>query len=210
MSKTKNPPHGPEAQTTMAREMSPGTESASAAAQPRSKPQPGPSDSNGAPAGRAAPGPSAATSSDPRNHGAGHRPGLDTAKHAHLQRLAQQAESLRTELFPTLMADAIGYSANFDAGAYVLYLERLLEEAGNPTDPVEKMLLKQLAIADFRIAQLHCSAAATDAIEVVKIYNSAAARLTGEFRRVALALSVYRNQAPKSRSDGKLKVAKTG
>src|SRR5262245_40142078 len=68
-------------------------------------------------------------------------PGLDEARHATAQRAAQQADALREALFPGLMADALGLNSLFDGHALKVYLERLLEEAGNPRDPIERMML---------------------------------------------------------------------
>lgn len=72
------------------------------------------------------------------------------------------------------------------------YLDNFLEEAGAPTDPVERMLLEQIAIAHHGIGRLHTEAASATTPEAANIYNSAAAKLLGEFRRCVLALREYR------------------
>jgi hypothetical protein len=78
------------------------------------------------------------------------------------------------------------------------YRDRFLAAAGNPTDPVEVMLLEQLMLANHQINTLYAQAAESSAIEDKEVYNSAAARLLGEFRRMALALKEYRTStAPK-------------
>lgn len=135
-------------------------------------------------------------------------PGLDEARHAAAQRAAFQAEVMRQALFPAMMADALGYDNTFESRAYKVYLERLLQDAGNPTDPVERMMLEQLALAHFRIGQLQVSAGHAKALEATKIYNSAASRLLGEFRRTALALRVYRGRVPEDKPQKNLKIFK--
>ena len=128
-------------------------------------------------------------------------PGLDDAQHAAAQRAAHDADMLRKGLFPILMADALGYSSAFNPHAYKLYLDKLLEDAGNPDDPIEHMMIEQLALAHFRIAQLHASAGQAKGIEAAKIYNAAAARMLGEFRRTALGLRAYRTRVPEGRPE---------
>jgi hypothetical protein len=135
-------------------------------------------------------------------------PGLDDARHVAGQRTAQAAQVLREQLFAALMADALGYNDPFDGQAAKTYLERLLEDAGRPRDPIERMMLEQLAVAHFRIAQLHVRAQKAQGVEAAKLYNAAAARLLGEFRRTALALRAYRGRLPEDRSDAKCKILK--
>lgn len=115
---------------------------------------------------------------------------------------------MRTSLFPALVADALGYDNLFDSAAYKVYLERLLDDAGNPGDPVERMMLEQLALAHFRIGQLQVSAGKSKGTEATKLYNSAASRLLGEFRRTALALRAYRTRQPEARPEKNLKLFK--
>jgi hypothetical protein len=134
--------------------------------------------------------------------------GLDTARHAAAQRRAQGAELLRKGAFSALMATALAIDPFLETGAYRLYLEQLKEDAGNPRDPIEVMLIEQLCMAHWRIAQLHGSAALAKSIEGTKMYNTVTSRLLGEFRRTALALRAYQAAAPKGKSDAKLKLFK--
>ena len=134
--------------------------------------------------------------------------GLDPARHAAAQKRAQQAEILRKGAFPALMATALSIDPYFETGAYRIYLEQLKQDAGNPTDPIEVMLIEQLCMAHWRIAQLHVSAGQAKSVEAIKAYNSATARLWGEFRRTALALRVYQGAATKGKAADKLKIFK--
>lgn len=73
-----------------------------------------------------------------------------------------------------------------------LYLDKLLEEAGSPNDPVERMLVEQLALAHHNLGRLYLQAAQAATTEEAEVFNTAAARLLAEFRRLALALREYR------------------
>lgn len=133
-------------------------------------------------------------------------PGLNNAEHSAAQVTAHQAETIRKALFPSLMAAALGLDKLFASPAYKLFLEQLIRDAGKPTDPVEVMILEQLALAHFRLGQLHGSAGRAGKAEVAKIYNAAAARLLGEFRRTALALRTYRTGVPEGKPAPALKI----
>lgn len=135
-------------------------------------------------------------------------PGLDPDRQAAMQRAAQQADTLRDGYFAALMAMALHSDSVFGAGAYKVYVERLLEEAGNPRDPIERMMIQQLGLAHFKIAQLHASAGEVEEIEAIKMYNSVAARLLGEFRRTALALRAYQAHSPKGKAENKAAIFK--
>jgi len=110
----------------------------------------------------------------------------------------QQAVAIERSVMPSVLASALGMDKYFDASGYRAFLDKVRADAGNPTDPVEVMLLEQLVLAHLRSAQLQAQASAAEGIEAVKIYNSAAARLLGEFRLTALSLAAYR----RSRSGG--------
>jgi hypothetical protein len=134
--------------------------------------------------------------------------GLDNSKHAAAQKAAHQAQVLRDGLFPALMASALSLDQFFDTSSYKLYLSQVLEEAGNPSDPIERMLIQQVTLAHYRTAQLHVGASQAKGIEATKILNAAAARHLGEMRRTALALRVYRGRVPEGKGEEKLKIFK--
>src|SRR5262249_4032087 len=79
-----------------------------------------------------------------------------------------------------------------DPTAYKLFRDRLLHDAGDPTDPVEVMLLEQIALAHLNIGRLHYRSATAEDLEGAKASGALAIALTGEFRRTALALQQYR------------------
>ncbi len=62
-----------------------------------------------------------------------------------------------------------------------------------PSDPLEAMLVEQLALGHHAIGRTHVRAATAGNADAAKIYYSAAARLQGEFRQSLLALKAYRS-----------------
>jgi hypothetical protein len=91
----------------------------------------------------------------------------------------------------------------FDIPVFEVYLSNYLQEAGSPTDPIERMLLEQLAWAHHVLGRLHVHAGSRDNVEEAKVYHAAAARLMGEFRRSALALQSYRQGLAGKVDDGR-------
>lgn len=74
-----------------------------------------------------------------------------------------------------------------------LYRDQMLAAHGNPTDPVEVMMLDQLLLAQVRIGLLQSQAAKIDAPEAVHVLQSDANSTMAEFRKTALALREYRS-----------------
>ena len=116
---------------------------------------------------------------------------------------------LRDGFVPTCMATALSLNGQFDATAFRSYLDRFLADAGGLHDPVERVLVEQMAFAHLRLADLHAQAATAKSVEATKGLTSAAARLLGKIRRVALALQIYRHETPATER-ANLRLAKTG
>ncbi len=113
--------------------------------------------------------------------------------------LAQQfAYSLRHRVAAIYLQASAGKTWTLDVpvDAYTLYMQQLLKDAGSPGDPVEQMLVEQLAMAHHNIGRLHANAAVVKDLQQIKAYNSAAVRLLAEFRRMAEALRTYRTPVP--------------
>jgi hypothetical protein len=103
----------------------------------------------------------------------------------------REAWAAREYVIPVCLSSILDTRTVGADGAKV-FLNSYLRDAGNPTDPIEIMLLEQFAMAHFRLGQLHIQAdVATDA-ERLKILNAVAVRLLGELRRLALAIRLYR------------------
>ena len=111
---------------------------------------------------------------------------VSTAEHyaGHLR------ESTASLFHSAAMANAF---KGIDVQAFKIYRDRLLADCGNPTDPIEIMIIEQLSLAHFSLGVLSCKANNASRFEATAVYSGAAARLMGEFRRSALALQAYRH-----------------
>ncbi|NQU24228.1 MAG: hypothetical protein HQ567_23345 [Candidatus Nealsonbacteria bacterium] len=76
--------------------------------------------------------------------------------------------------------------------AFKQYRDILIEDAGRPSDPIEIMLIEQLALAHFSIGRLQIKACSIEVPKLAIAYADSATRLLGEFRRCSLALEEYR------------------
>src|SRR5262249_11004474 len=93
-------------------------------------------------------------------------------------------------------ASALDMDRYFDSAGYRAYLDRIRQNAGSPTDPVEVMLLEQLVLAHLRAAQLQANAGQAEGLEAIRLYNAEAASLLSELRLTVLAWKAYREAAP--------------
>lgn len=80
--------------------------------------------------------------------------------------------------------------------AFREYLNKIHEEAGQSSDPIERMLIEQITLAHHNIGRLTARAAAASTPEHDAVYSTSAARLLAEFRRAVLALKKYREPTP--------------
>jgi len=103
-----------------------------------------------------------------------------------------EADIIEHAVFAASMASSITVGNDVSASGFKVYLDRLLEQAGNPTDPLERIMLQEVALAHYRIAQLHAKAAEARTVDAAKQYSVVAIRLTGELRRMFLAIKQYR------------------
>ena len=119
-----------------------------------------------------------------------------------MQRLESEAKlqgRIVKELGVAACLNEIVGSPRVGPGGSKSYLDDFLHEAGDPTDPIERMLLEQMALAHHRLAHLHTRAHAAEDVEHIKAYNAATSRLLGETRRLALTIRLYRTPtAPRS------------
>jgi len=140
-------------------------------------------------------GPPAATQGHPASPTAA--PRLTAQQQAALAKATREGNIVRTMAFPAAMASALPIGNEVGPSGFKLYLDQLVQDAGAPTDPVERMLLEQLALAHQRVAKLHAQAEEAKSADAAKVYLVAAIRLTGELRRLALAVRQYRDPLPK-------------
>ena len=108
--------------------------------------------------------------------------------------VAQQAVNLKDVAGASQMYIAVSSSIAPDISteAFKQYRSTLLQQAGSPTDPIEIMLIEQIALAHFHIGRLHLKSCSTAQAQLAVAFADAATRLTAEFRRSALALEDYR------------------
>jgi hypothetical protein len=82
-----------------------------------------------------------------------------------------------------------------EAAAFTQYMDAVRRDAGDPADPVEQMLLEQVALAHHAVGQLFMKASAAETVGAAGVYLAAATRLTAEVRKTAVALKEYRSPA---------------
>ena len=124
------------------------------------------------------------------------------------QRVAGEAEFLAKRLFSAQLTAAMNLDYIAHPESFLEMHDQLMEDAGNPSDPIERMQIEQLIMAHFRIGALHVQANQTESIEGKRILNGATARLMGEFRKLSIALRASRAASPTiKRRNGRLKIA---
>ena len=103
-----------------------------------------------------------------------------------------------------------GTFPQIDAYAFKKYRDRLLADCGNPTDPIEVMMIEQIALAHMNIGRLQFNSATAKSIEAARAYGSMATQLLGEFRRTALAVKSYRSGPHAGAVDGAMAAPAAG
>jgi hypothetical protein len=101
------------------------------------------------------------------------------------------------ETFPPSVLQAVSGEAHqraIHAGGFKVYLDRILSEAGNPTDPLEVKLIQQLVCADFQIGTFMAKAANALSLQEVDSCTKVYVNTMAEFRRGLLALSELRSR----------------
>ena len=105
-----------------------------------------------------------------------------------------QASVVKRGITPTALAMVLDMENMRVAAGCRVYLDDLVRESGNPSDPVEIMLLEQLAMCHQYSIQMQALSKKAEGIEAIELYLSGAARLSSEFRKTALALKEYRKK----------------
>ena len=73
-----------------------------------------------------------------------------------------------------------------------LYLQEIMEAAGNPTDPILRMMIVQFTMAHHKIARLNRLSAEASTPEAARGYDAGSAALLKEMRHLGLAIKAYR------------------
>jgi hypothetical protein len=102
------------------------------------------------------------------------------------------------EAFPAAVLNNVAgkaFKGAVNPVAFKAFLDSVLTAAGNPSDPIEIMLVQQLTWAHHHVGNLVSKAASATALQEVEVYNQALTRIMGESRRCSLALREYRSGA---------------
>lgn len=67
-----------------------------------------------------------------------------------------------------------------------------MAEAGNPSDPIERMLVQQTVLLHHTLGLLHSKIGMSEHSREVKVYTAEAARMTAELSRLTMTLKRYR------------------
>ena len=103
------------------------------------------------------------------------------------------AAVVRDAVIPALLHTAMfPRGTKIDRSIVLDYRNELLHDAGDPKDPLERMLIEQAAAAHVMVFQLHAAAALADSPEAAGIFSAAATKLMAELRRTVLGIRDYR------------------
>ena len=105
-----------------------------------------------------------------------------------------QASVVKRGITPTALAMVLDMENMIGAAGCRIYLDDLVKDSGNPVDPVEIMLLEQTVMCHQYSIQMQALSKKAEGTEAIELYLSGAARLSGEFRKTALALKEYRKK----------------
>ena len=118
-------------------------------------------------------------------------PSANASTAAARENAVKEAWGAHNAFIPGALSAMVGEQRLSVLGAK-LYLEAVLAEAGRPADPVERILLEQMVMAHHRLSLLNTMTLSAKSPQMVTAINTAATRLLGEIRRLALAIRQYR------------------
>lgn len=122
----------------------------------------------------------------------------------------QKADHLRDDAAGVFLYGVYGGAGKlsgtpYDIPTFRAYVEDFVRSAGAPGDPIERLLLEQLALAHHTVGALHFRAGSSKCVDETCACLGAAARLMAEFRRTTLALQSYRDTSVRNARRTKLK-----
>jgi hypothetical protein len=124
-----------------------------------------------------------------------HNPNARPAKAESANDAVVQAKLLEESGYAAVLAivGGPGLSQVIGSTGYSAYRDRFVQQAGNPSDPMERLALEQLLLAHLHIGQLHANATNAQSVEAARMYLGMACRMRSEFRRLLLALDEHRS-----------------
>jgi hypothetical protein len=103
----------------------------------------------------------------------------------------RQANALEDSFFAAQFLEAFRLQDNTTLMAARLLFLRTIEQA-DATDPIEKMLIRQLIAAHHMVGEMYAEAAAAKTIDHELAYQKAAARLLGTISQLVSSLATHR------------------
>jgi hypothetical protein len=110
----------------------------------------------------------------------------------HRERANIEAERLESTLYPAQVGEALGMDKITSVATTRLYLARMRARAGATADPVEKILLDNLNVANLKIAEVYGLAASTKDLVLAQKFLSAANRMLHSICELTTTLCHYR------------------
>jgi len=106
----------------------------------------------------------------------------------------QQSWLVKNSFAPAALAAAMGVGSHIEVQGYRCYLDDLIRESGNPTDPVAIMMLEQLAMGHLFSMRLYSKASEAQGTEATELYILNGLRLSAEFRKLASTFKEYQRK----------------
>lgn len=106
----------------------------------------------------------------------------------------EQAIFIRRKWIALALSRIVGFNHYVNGLGCVVFMDQVFQDAGNPEDPVERILLEQVAFQHLLGTHLHGVAETVGGLEAQRLYHEIGVRVGGECRKTALALQTYRGQ----------------
>ena len=103
-------------------------------------------------------------------------PDPDLAFEERKRLMLHQSATTKDMVVPAALSQIYGSDLLHATGARI-YVNTIMEDAGRPTDPIERILIEQLLLAHHRLARLHVRAEGLTNPEHIKVMNAAVTRL---------------------------------
>jgi hypothetical protein len=96
------------------------------------------------------------------------------------------------DLIAQLMGLAISPPGKVNFEVVAAYRDQFLADAGAPTDPLERVMIEQVATCHAMLMYTHSYHTMCDRVDHREIYSNAGANMMAELRRMVLAIKDYR------------------
>src|ERR1700722_10540247 len=90
-----------------------------------------------------------------------------------IPRHVPRAGLLRDVLVPDMMRRAISPNGTMDSETFEVHRTELLRDAGNPKDPLERMLIEQAGLAHVMVIELHGRCTSAESVPSAVLYATA-------------------------------------